>query len=112
MSHIILHELQHVIFALRKPPVNLRDVRLSDLSCILLSHQNVLKRGSGIQMSMGRQKQVRASGINAYPISGYNAILASPIKCVHRRTSSNSTTSSMAIHIGYGVSTLGIDFLH
>ena len=71
MSHIILHELQHVIFALRKPPVNLRDVRLSDLSCILLSHQNVLKRGSGIQMSMGRQKQVRASGINAYPISGY-----------------------------------------
>ena len=25
----------------------------------------------GFQMGMGRQKQVRASGINAYPISGY-----------------------------------------
>ena len=52
--------IQHIIFALRKPPVNLRDVRLSDLSCTLLSHQNVLKRGSGIQMGMGRQKQVGA----------------------------------------------------
>ena len=57
MSHIILHELQHVIFALRKPPVNLRDVRLSDLSCTLLSHQNVLNRDSKIQMAwVGRNK--------------------------------------------------------